>query len=263
VRSTASFKGHPIHPMLIPFPTAFVVGALLFDGASWLTGEAAFADTAGHLAIAGVGTGFLAAVPGVIDYLRTVPPQSSAKVRATRHALTNISALVAVLAAWMTRGAPGSIPSGLVLTLELAGAALISAGGYMGGVLVMRNQIGVDHRYAAAGKWNESRVSASAGTVVVVAASDELAVDQMKLVHAGSKRVVLARDGRGHVAFDDRCSHRGGSLAGGTMICGTVQCPWHGSQFDVRSGEVKAGPAKRAINTFEAVVDHGKVRLTL
>jgi nitrite reductase/ring-hydroxylating ferredoxin subunit len=33
-------------------------------------------------------------------------------------------------------------------------------------------------------------------------------------------------------------------------MCGTVQCPWHGSQFDVHTGEVKCGPAEKKIDTY-------------
>ena len=55
-----------------------------------------------------------------------------------------------------------------------------------------------------------------------VAKRDELQVDQMKLLHIGGKRIVLARTEDGYVAFDDRCTHKGGSLAGGVMVCGTV-----------------------------------------
>ena len=33
-------------------------------------------------------------------------------------------------------------------------------------------------------------------------------------------------------------------------MCGTVQCPWHGSQFDVHTGEVTAGPAEMKIETY-------------
>jgi len=40
----------------------------------------------------------------------------------------------------------------------------------------------------------------------------------------------------------DRCTHRGGPLSDGVLMCGTVQCPWHGSQFDVKTVEVKCGP---------------------
>ena len=72
----------------------------------------------------------------------------------------------------------------------------------------------------------------------------------MKLLHVGDERVVLARTSDRWVAFDDRCPHRGGSLAGGTMACGTVTCPWHGSQFAVREGTVLAGPSEEGIATY-------------
>jgi nitrite reductase/ring-hydroxylating ferredoxin subunit len=85
----------------------------------------------------------------------------------------------------------------------------------------------------------------------------------MKLLHVDGKRIVLARTEDGYVAFDDGCTHKGGSLAGGAMICGTVQCPWHGSQFDARTGDVKAGPAKKGITTYRVEQREGEVRLTL
>ncbi|MFL4245768.1 Rieske (2Fe-2S) protein, partial [Escherichia coli] len=63
-------------------------------------------------------------------------------------------------------------------------------------------------------------------------------------------RIVVARTETEYVAFDDRCSHKGGSLAAGSLICGTVQCPWHGTQFDTKTGYVKAGPATTGIRTY-------------
>jgi nitrite reductase/ring-hydroxylating ferredoxin subunit len=134
--------------------------------------------------------------------------------------------------------------------------------GWLGGTLVYRNQIGVDPRYAHAGKWNEYTVQQERGAIEV-ADADELKVNQMKLIRLKNKRIVLGRTENGYVAFDDRCTHRGGSLAGGAMICGTVQCPWHGSQFSVTNGEVKAGPAKSTINTYTVSELNGKVLLTL
>ncbi len=263
MRSKASFRGHPIHPALIPFPFAFLTGAFLFDAAGWLTGRESWWTTGSHLAAAGIVTALVAAVPGFIDYVFTVPPRSTGKSRATRHMLVNLLAVALVAAAWIIRREMIGRPDLRVLGLELAGLVLLTAGGWMGGVLVSRNQISVDHRYAGAGKWKEEKIHASAGAVVTVARADELEVDQMKLLHVGDRRIVLGRTEQGYVAFDDRCPHRGGSLAGGTMICGTVQCPWHGSQFDVSTGVVKADPADRGIETYRIDQQGDEIRLVI
>jgi nitrite reductase/ring-hydroxylating ferredoxin subunit/uncharacterized membrane protein len=261
MRSKASIKGHPIHPALIPFPFAFLTGALFFDAAAMLLARPAFWATGGYLAIAGVVTGLVAAVPGLVDYLYTVPPESSGKQRATRHLIVNVVAIALFALAWWLR-APEA-PAWGVVGLELVGVGLLGAGGWMGGTLVNRNQIGVDHRYAEAGRWQEQRVEASPDKPAVVGRAGDLEVDQMKLLRVDGRRIVLARTAEGYVAFDDRCPHSGGALSGGSMICGTVQCPWHGSQFDVHSGAVKAGPAGEGIATYRVEEQDGEVRLLL
>jgi uncharacterized membrane protein/nitrite reductase/ring-hydroxylating ferredoxin subunit len=250
MRSKASFRGHPIHPALIPFPFAFLIGAFLFDAGGRLTDRPSWWTTGGYLAAAGIVTALIAAVPGFVDYLFTVPPRSTGKRRATRHMLVNLTAVTLVAVAWVLRPQSLDASTTLALILELAAVVLLVIGGWMGGVLVSRNQISVDHRYAGAGKWRDEKIDAAPTGPVVVAKANELKVDQMKLLRVGDRRIVLARSEQGYVAFDDRCPHRGGSLAGGSMICGTVQCPWHGSQFDVRTGGLKAGPADQGIATY-------------
>jgi uncharacterized membrane protein/nitrite reductase/ring-hydroxylating ferredoxin subunit len=261
MRSKASFRGHPIHPALIPFPFAFLTGALVFDAAGLLAGRPAWWATGGHLAAAGVVTALVAAAPGLIDYLYTVPPRSTGKQRATRHLVLNLQAVALVAVAWLLRSGATGEPSAIVLGLEVVGVGLLTVGGWLGGVLVSRNQISVDHRYANAGTWREQRVKAAAGTPVAVAKADELGVNQMKLLRVDGRRIVLARTEEGWVAFDDRCTHSGGALSGGAMICGVVQCPWHGSQFDAKSGAVKAGPAEQPIATYRVEERQGGVRL--
>jgi nitrite reductase/ring-hydroxylating ferredoxin subunit len=211
MRSKASFRGHPIHPALIPFPFAFLYGAFLFDLAGRLAERPTWWTIGAHLSFVGI-----------------------------------VAALVAAL----------------VLGLEAIGVALLTAGGWMGGVLVNRNQIGVDHRYAYAGKWKEAEIAGTPGEPVEVAKSDELKLNQMKLLRINGRRLVLARTEAGYVAFDDRCTHRGGSLAGGVMIAGTVQCPWHGSQFDCRTGRVAAGPAEQPIEVYPVREEQGRILLT-
>jgi nitrite reductase/ring-hydroxylating ferredoxin subunit len=150
----------------------------------------------------------------------------------------------------------------LVLGMEGTGVIILSVAGWLGGTMVYRNQVGVDIRYANAGKWNEENLGQANGPTEV-AKTSELQVNQMKLVRIDGKRIVIGRTEKGYVAFDDHCTHRGGSLAGGSMICGTVQCPWHGSQFDVNTGDVRCGPARKKIKNYAVIEKSGKVYLEL
>jgi nitrite reductase/ring-hydroxylating ferredoxin subunit/uncharacterized membrane protein len=259
MRSRASFKSHPIHPMLVAFPVAFFSGTLIFDILSLLFNNPGFWKTASQMEIAGIVSAVFAAVPGLIDYFGTIPPGSSAKKRGARHGLLNTLHLLIFLSAWLARE---DINKFIVVGMEFIGVIVLSIAGWLGGTLVYRNQIGVDPRYANKGKWKEIHLDNGPGPFEA-AAMNELGIDQMKLVHIGHKRIVIGRTKDGYVAFDDHCSHRGGSLAGGTMICGIVQCPWHGSQFDVTTGEVKAGPAAERIATYKITEQGGKILLSL
>jgi nitrite reductase/ring-hydroxylating ferredoxin subunit/uncharacterized membrane protein len=256
MRSAASIKGHPIHPMLVCFPFAFLTGAWAFEIAGTLLRRRDLRTVSRHLIPTGVAAGLLAAVPGVIDYTKSVPPKSSAKERATNHALLNVTALTLFSAGW----ALGRRFRNAGFVLQSLGVSAISAAGWMGGTLAYRNQIGVDHRYANAGKWHEeSRAHSESRALVSAAAAGELGVNQMMLVHAGDERIAVARTEDGYAAFEDRCTHKGGPLSDGALICGVVQCPWHGSQFDVRTGDVKCGPAQKKIKVYELETPHRPV----
>lgn len=208
----------------------------------------------------GLISGLVAVIPGAIDYFFIVPPQSTAKVRATRHALTNISMLLVFAVALALKRGDFSLT--IILSLEFIGVIMIGIAGWMGGTLIIRNQIGVDHRYAYAGKWKEEIIKTSENKVKLEKL-EELKIDQMKLLKVNGQRIVIARTESGIHGFQDRCSHRGASLADGALICGIVQCPWHGSQFDVSSGEVKAGPAKEKVLVFKVREENGEYFLEL
>lgn len=259
MKSKAHIKGHPLHPILVVFPIAFFTGTLVFDILGYITSDFVYWQVGNYMQLAGIIGAFVAAIPGVVDFLYTVPPKSSAKSRAAKHGLLNTTVLLLFIIAYFSRGDEASL---LVLAIEAIGVVLLVIAGWMGGTLIHRNQIGVNPRYAHAGKWKEAYFKQSAG-LVEVADLDELKVDQMKLLHFSGKRIVLGRTTNGYVAFDDRCTHKGASLAGGPMICGTVQCPWHGSQFDVETGAVKAGPADQKIAVYKVEERNEKVYVQL
>jgi uncharacterized membrane protein/nitrite reductase/ring-hydroxylating ferredoxin subunit len=249
MRSKSDIKGHPLHPILVSFPIAFFIGAFASDILVIMSENAVFGTMAKYLETAGIATAALAAIPGIIDYFYIVPPESSANKRATQHGLLNVTMLLVFVMALLIRRS-NDVNFLFVLTLEGIGVIILTISGWLGGTLVYRNQIGVDHRYAEAGKWNEEKVE-NKSEIIELHYLNKLKVNQMKLMHINGKRIVIGRTDTGFSAFEDRCTHRGGTLADGVMIGDTVQCPWHGSQFNINSGDVSAGPAKENIKTFK------------
>ncbi len=256
MRARAQIKSHPLHPLLVAFPIGLLVTSLIFDLIGRALASGALFAAAWYCMIAGLIGGALAAVPGAIDFFTVVPPNSSGKRRGYKHALLNVAVLAVFLADAAYRGGPAAPASGTSLVLSAMGVVLLFISGWLGGTLVYRNQIAVDHRYANAGKWRE--VTLASWEQPVCQASD-LADGQMLLAHIEGTRVVLARCPDGWAAFSDHCTHKGGPLSDGALAGCTVQCPWHGSQFDVHSGRVVNGPAEEKINTYAVAIHNGEV----
>ena len=84
----------------------------------------------------------------------------------------------------------------------------------------------------------------------------------MRRVEVDGVPVVLSRSKSGEVcAIADTCTHMGAPLVAGDREGDVVTCPWHGSQFDLRSGEVLRGPASTPQQRFEARVRDGWVEV--
>ena len=77
----------------------------------------------------------------------------------------------------------------------------------------------------------------------------------MRAFNAGGTKVTVAHVGGQLYAFDDTCTHQGCSLATGDLDGTTVTCPCHGSEFDVRTGEVLEGPAEEPVASWIVEID--------
>jgi uncharacterized membrane protein/nitrite reductase/ring-hydroxylating ferredoxin subunit len=260
MKSRVHIKSHPLHPILVVFPIAFFSATMVFHFLALVMRNESFDTTSFYMNIAGLVCGVAAAIPGIVDYNYTVPPQSTARRRAMRHGLLNATVILLFLMSLLLRL---NFPNMTwpVLFIEVTGVAVMIIAGWMGGTLVHRNQIGIDHRYAGAGRWKEVYIKTK--EVLVEVGADDLQTDQMMLVHVNGKRIVIGKTDGGLVAFDDRCTHRGGSLAAGTLICGVVQCPWHGSQFDTLTGEALSEPAHRHISIYNVYMQNEKIMLDI
>jgi uncharacterized membrane protein len=142
MKSTAHIGGHPVHPMLIPYPFALLSSSVAFDIGANVARRPSWSQTARHLVFAGLGSAVVAAVPGIVDYFGTVPARTRARRDATYHAVCNVSALVCFGLAAARRRDDGRLPDGGV-ALALLGTGLLSLGGWLGGELVYQQHIGV------------------------------------------------------------------------------------------------------------------------
>lgn len=141
-KSTAQIAGHPIHPMLIPFPIAFFVTVFVCDLIFWRSGNPGFASAALWLLGAGIIMALLAAVMGLTDLLSD--PQIRALTDAWLHAGGNVLAVLIEIYNFYIRypdPAAGVIPVGLILSLIVVGILLFT--GWKGWEMVYRHRVGV------------------------------------------------------------------------------------------------------------------------
>jgi uncharacterized membrane protein/nitrite reductase/ring-hydroxylating ferredoxin subunit len=258
--SKARIQSHPIHPMLVAFPIGLWVTSFIFDLIGAGSHEQAYFMASFYMILAGCVGAVLAALPGAIDLFAAIPPHSSARSRGYLHGGLNLLALLLFIYTAWRRGGPAGTADGMAILVSAIGVVLIGISGWLGGTLVYRNQIGVDHRYANAGKFKERTIEDFSRPVCN---QSELGDGQMMLAKIAGERIALGRYGDGLFAFADRCTHKGGPLSDGVLVGCTVQCPWHGSQFDVRTGRVVAGPAEKQIRIYQVEVRAGEVYLSI
>jgi 3-phenylpropionate/trans-cinnamate dioxygenase ferredoxin subunit len=98
---------------------------------------------------------------------------------------------------------------------------------------------------------------------VQVGALDTLPRDRGIRVTVGDQRIAMFRIADQVFAVDDVCSHAEASLAEGEVFDHVVECPRHGSEFDLRTGEPLSLPATRPVATYEVLVEDGNVYLYL
>lgn len=141
-RSTAQIGGHPIHPLLIPFPIVSFIGALITD-TMWLsTQEGGWATASNWLLGVGLVTALLAAAAGMADYLGDERVKQIGA--ATRHMIANIVVVTLEAVNLVVRLTAGSDQIGtLGVWLSLASVVILAYSGWLGGELVYRHRVGV------------------------------------------------------------------------------------------------------------------------
>ncbi len=136
--------GHPIHPMLVTFPIAFLLAMVPADLAWLITGDDFWARLGLWLAGAGFVMGTVAGIAGTIELL--VIPGVRRRGASWSHFVAAITLISVAFANWHLRIAdPAALIMPIGLGLSVLGAVLTGVAGWLGGNLVFEHQIGVVH----------------------------------------------------------------------------------------------------------------------
>ncbi|HEY9691394.1 MAG TPA: DUF2231 domain-containing protein [Oculatellaceae cyanobacterium] len=142
VTSTVAVAGHPIHPLLITLPITFLVSAPVTDIVYWLTSDLFWAKVSYWVIVAGLATGVLAAITGLMDFLRIERVRK--RKAGWAHLLLNVGALGLTIINLVVRlGDPSSKILYLGLTISVIVATLLGLSGWYGAELIYRHKVAV------------------------------------------------------------------------------------------------------------------------
>jgi nitrite reductase/ring-hydroxylating ferredoxin subunit/uncharacterized membrane protein len=215
--------GHPLHAASTDIPIGILFLVIVFD----VLGQP---DAAFVALVVGIVAMLLSALAGSADYVDT---DGAARVRATVHATLMVVALILYVVSLATRSG-GPADRTLPVAISVVAFIVLNAGAYVGGdvVYALGNMVN-RHAFRGAGaKW----LPLELGDVA------ELPEGTPVKAKLGINTLVLVRAGETIQALHDQCAHAGGPLSGGKVVDGCIECPWHGSRFELATGHSRRGP---------------------
>jgi nitrite reductase/ring-hydroxylating ferredoxin subunit/uncharacterized membrane protein len=238
-----TWLGHPLHPVLTDIPLGAWTAAAIFD-LSRRDGDRGL-DRAADAAIGvGLAGAVGAAITGLTDWQHTADDDRRVGLL---HGLLNVTAatLYGVALTLRVRGdrGAGRGVAGLGFIVAISAA-------YLGGHLVYRKRIGVDH--AERPDWDD---------FVAVLPEHTLAEAAPRRVDVRGVSVVLVRRAGRIYALTERCAHLGGPLSEGQIDDVGIRCPWHGSRFALEDGRILEGPSTFAQPCLDVRVRDGQIEV--
>ena len=237
----------PLHPVLTDVPIGSWTAAATFDALETVTGSRAMRNAADATVALGVAGGIAAAAVGLSDWRYT---SGVARRTGMAHAIFNSAGLTLSVTSLALR-ALGRRRAGKLAFL--AGFSCTGIGAHIGGELSYKYGLRVNRNVFEGAGPDEFRP---------VLDESDLAGTEMRRVEVDEVGVLLTRSTDGEVcAIAATCNHFSGPLEQGKREGDTVVCPWHGSRFDLCSGQAIDGPAVFPQSTYETRVREGKIEI--
>lgn len=240
--------GHPVHPVAVMIPIGCWTSAAILDLVPGMQPASRLLIAAG---LAGVGASSLT---GFTDWSELHEQHKRVGVI---HAAANVVASGLYVASFLRRGQTGA---GNGKVLALMGLAVVSASGFIGGHLSFRQAAGANHAEAVPHLfpvgWQR------------LAPLESLPLSEAISVEVSGQSLLAVRHADDSVdVLSNICSHLSGPLADGVIVRvgadACIQCPWHQSEFSLRTGAVVHGPATAPQPRFDTRVIDGVVEVSL
>lgn len=98
---------------------------------------------------------------------------------------------------------------------------------------------------------------------IEVAKVSEIATGSAKQVEVDGEPIAIFNVEGQFYAIHDTCTHAGASLAEGSVEGGTVTCPWHGAQFDLKTGKNLSMPAPTPVQSYTLKIEGDTIKIIL
>lgn len=238
--------GHPLHPVITDIPIGAFTTTIVLDAMEMSTGNKAYekgADISLGLGLIGA---LGAVVSGLADWQWTY---GESRRFGMAHALLNTSSLLFYFPSWLLRRQKHRA-MGRYLAFVGYGLSVLAA--YIGGDLVYRQKIGVNHA-------PQEPINKNWTYVMPV---ENLVEGQMQVAEVSDVKVLLLRRGDQVFAIAETCAHQGGPLEKGQLMDdNTVICPWHYSRYSLETGKVLHGPSAYPQPCYEARIHNGHIEV--
>ncbi|MEP7198578.1 MAG: DUF2231 domain-containing protein, partial [Chloroflexota bacterium] len=241
---------HPLHPVLTDVPIGAWTVAVLLDLVSLIFRVPNLGLASGIAIGLGVLGALAAIVTGLMDWMDVDPPELAVGVI---HGTVNIVATILFAVSFFMRASDGWEIEAEVVALSVMGYLVVMVGGFLGGTLVYRRGVMVNRNAYRSGPKEFANAIAL----------KELPENKPTCVAVNGQPVLFMRRGERVSAIGAVCSHLGGPLEEGTVKNGNIACPWHGSQFSLDDGRVRAGPATAPQPAYETRVTNGRVQVKM
>ena len=97
--------------------------------------------------------------------------------------------------------------------------------------------------------------------LIKIAATKDVPPSQAAVFTVERQRIALFNVEGTYYAIGDTCTHRSGSLSEGAVHGTKVTCPWHGADFDLKTGAALGPPAQNGVPSYKVVIEGDDIKV--